>query len=709
MDYIRGLIDSGRQKEVPRWLIVSDFNRIALHDLEPELDAAASNLTKSKPTIEFPLKDLHKHIRNFAFIPGYKQQKLDPEDPANIEAAEIMANLHDALLAGGFAGHDLRVLLVRLLFCLFADDTGIFNQQDFKLFLENRTAADGSDTGTKLARLFDVLNTSEDKRQANLDEELAAFPYINGALFAERISFADFNAVMRAQLLQACSFEWARISPAVFGSLFQGVMDPSERRQIGAHYTAEKNILKLIRPLFLDELRAEFEAAKADKSNRRTARLDTLHQKLSTLTFFDPACGCGNFLVITYRELRALELEILLEIHRNELSETQHEFSFDVTKLSRVDVDQMYGIEIEEFPARIAEVALWLADHQANIAMSEAFGQLYRRIPLRKSPHIICSNALRTDWKTVIAPEKCSYILGNPPFVGHHYQGAEQKEDQRRIMAHISAAGVIDFVANWHLLAAQYIQGTKIVAAFVSTNSICQGEQAGLLWSELFGRYQIKIHFAHRTFAWESEARGKAHVHCVIVGFGNFDTTSKSIYDYDSDPVTSTMTAVKNISPYLVEGNDAAVTNRTIAICGVPKMSWGNKPTDGGHFIMSPEERVEIVNNEPEAAKFIRPYMGGGDFINGLERYCLWLTDVAPNELRNLPMVSARVNAVKQMRLASKAESTRKFAAYPTLFRQISQPDSDYLAIPEVSSENRSYIPIAFMTKDHSRPIGKLF
>jgi hypothetical protein len=281
MDYIRGLIDSGRQKEVPRWLIVSDFNRIALHDLEPDLDASASKLTQSKPTIEFPLKDLHKHIRNFAFIPGYKQQKLDPEDPANIEAAEIMANLHDALLAGGFEGHDLRVLLVRLLFCLFADDTGIFNQQDFKLFLENRTATDGSDTGTKLARLFDVLNTSEDKRQANLDEELAAFPYINGALFAERISFADFNAVMRAQLLQACSFEWARISPAEFGSLFQGVMDPSERRQIVAHYTAEKNILKLIRPLFLDELRAEFESAKADKSTRRTTRLDALHQNLA--------------------------------------------------------------------------------------------------------------------------------------------------------------------------------------------------------------------------------------------------------------------------------------------------------------------------------------------------------------------------------------------------------------------------------------------
>jgi hypothetical protein len=700
MDYIRGLVDSGRQKECPRFLIVSDFKRIALHDLEPEQDSGLKNRKGQAPSIIFPLQDLHKHIRRFAFIPGYKQHKLDPEDPANIEAAELMAHLHDALEAGGFSGHDLRVLLVRLLFCLFADDTGIFNQQDFKLFLENRTAGDGSDTGPKLANLFKVLNTPEDQRQANLDEDLASFPYINGELFAERIDIADFNAQMRGQLLKAASFEWARISPAVFGSLFQGVMDSKERRQIGAHYTAEKNILKLIRPLFLDELRAEFDAARADKSTRRTARLEALHDRIAKLRFLDPACGCGNFLVITYRELRALELEILLELHRNELSETQHEFSFDVTKLSKVDVDQMYGIEIEEFPAKIAEVALWLADHQANIALSEAFGQLYRRIPLKKSPHIVCANALQTDWKTVLAPEKCSYILGNPPFVGHHYQSAEQKEDQQRVMANISAAGVIDFVANWHLLAAQYIRGTKTTAAFVSTNSISQGEQAGLLWTEMFGRHHVKIHFAHRTFAWESEARGKAHVHCVIVGFANFDTETKQIYDYESDPLQPTITLVRNISPYLVEGNDVAVTNRSIALCNVPKMSWGNKPTDGGHFIMSREERDDLLASEPAAAKFIRPYMSGGDFINGLERHCLWLVDAAPNELRELPMVSARVSAVKQMRLASKAESTRKFAAYPTLFRQISQPDSDYLAIPEVSSENRSYIPIAFMTQD---------
>lgn len=700
MGYIRGLVDSGREKEVPRWLIVSDFQRIALHDLEPEQDPDLPLLKRQAPSVTFPLSDLHKHIRRFAFIPGYKQQKLNPEDPANIEATEIMASLHDALHAGGFAGHDLRVLLVRLLFCLFADDTGIFNQQDFKLFLENRTAIDGSDTGPKLARLFDVLNTPEDQRQANLDEDLAAFPYINGALFAERISFADFNTLMRGKLLKACSFEWARISPAVFGSLFQGVMDATERRQIGAHYTAEKNILKLIRPLFLDELRAEFDAARQDKSTRRIARLEALHKRMATLTFFDPACGCGNFLVITYRELRQLELEILLEIHRNELNETQHEFSFDVTKLSKVDVDQMYGIELEEFPARIAEVALWLADHQANIALSEAFGQLYRRIPLKKSPHIFCANALQTDWKAVIAPEKCSYILGNPPFVGHHYQGAEQKEDQRRIMANISAAGVIDFVANWHILAAQYIQGTKVVAAFVSTNSICQGEQAGLLWSELFGRYQVKIHFAHRTFAWESEARGKAHVHCVIVGFANYDIELKTIYEYESDPNIPTISNCRNISAYLVSGSDTCLINRSNPICGVPPMRWGSKATDGGNLIFTDAEKILFLQEEPSAQKFMRYYYSAEDFIHGQFRWCLWLHNASPNEINQLPLVKQRVEAVKNFRLASKAEATRNYAKYPTLFRQIAQPDTDYLLIPRVSSERRPYIPTGFMSAE---------
>jgi hypothetical protein len=701
MDYIRGLIDSGREKECPRFLIVSDFKRVAVHDLEPEQDSDLALLKRVPPSVEFPLQDLHKHIRRFAFIPGYKQHKLNSEDPANIEAAELMASLHDALLAGGFSGHDLRVLLVRLLFCLFADDTGIFNQQDFKLFIENRSNGDGSDTGPKLARLFEVLNTPEDKRQANLDEDLAAFPYINGDLFAERISFADFNAQMHGQLLKACSFEWAKISPAVFGSLFQGVMDPVERRQVGAHYTAEKNILKLIRPLFLDELRAEFSAARADKSTRRTSRLEALHEKLGKLRFFDPACGCGNFLVITYRELRALELEILLELHRNELSETQHEFSFDASKLSQVDVDQMYGIEIEEFPARIAEVALWLADHQANIALSEAFGQLVRRIPLKKSPHIVCGNALQVPWESVLPPAQCSYILGNPPFVGKQYMSSEQKGDLRRAWKNASGTGVLDFVTGWHALAAQYMSGAKrIRCAFVSTNSICQGEQAGLLWGRVLGSGGYKIHFAHRTFAWESEARGKAHVHCIIVGFGMSDAWGpqpKLLYDYDNDPTEPNITAVTNISPYLVEGSDSVVISRSQPLCSVPPIVFGSMPNDGGHLLMSTEDKKELLDVEPTAEEFIRPFLGSEEFINGLERWCLWLKNASPAQLRSLPEVMKRVEAVKTNRSASSREATNKLAAYPTLFGEDRQPEVAYLGIPKTSSERRMFIPAAML------------
>ncbi|MEI6674694.1 MAG: DNA methyltransferase [Verrucomicrobiota bacterium] len=693
MDYVRGLIDSGRAKEAPRWLIVSDFKRIALHDLEPELAPDLSVFKSLPSSIEFPLQDLHKHIRRFAFIPGYKQHKLDPEDPANIEAAELMARLHDALRAGGFSGHDLRVLLVRVLFCLFADDTGIFNQQDFKLFLENRTAADGSDTGPKLARLFDVLNTPEDQRQANLDEDLAAFPYVNGALFAERIAFADFNAGMRQQLLEACCFEWARISPAVFGSLFQGVMVPTERRQIGAHYTSEKDILKLTRPLFLDALRAEFAAAKADKSTRRTARLEALQIKLGTLCFLDPACGCGNFLVITYRELRALELDILLELHTG-----QQQFSADdVYSLSLIDVDQMHGIEIEEFPTRIAEVALWLADHQANIALSEAFGQLFRRIPLKKSPHIVCANALRIDWKSILPPGQCSYVLGNPPFVGSKLLTPEQKADVQGVFGG-KLAGVIDFVGGWYRLAVNYCLGNPTIrCAFVSTNSITQGEQVAALWPGLFAA-GLRIHFAHRTFQWESEARGKAHVHCVIIGFGLEDVPEKILFDYPTVKADPQPVKVSRINCYLIEGNDVAIPPRTDPLSAPCNMVNGSIPADGGNLILSADERDELSRLHPEAAQFVREYLGAEGLINGHSRYCLWLAKCGPDVLRKIPLIMKRVQAVKEFRLASTKAATRAKSATASLFTEDRQPERGrYLAFPRTSSENRRYIPIAYL------------
>ena len=483
MEYIRALASSGREKETPRYLIVSDFQRIAIHDLEPEQSGsgfqplnAGEQRQDAAATLEFPLADFHRHIRHFFFVAGYRQHKLNPEDPANEEATRLMCELHDALEEGeygtdatGRAGHELKQFLVRLLFCLFGEDNGIFPTRAFHLFIEDHTAADGSDLGPKLGQLFDVLNTPEDRRQKNLDPDLLQFAYINGDLFRERLALPAFTTPMRAKLLACAAFDWSRISPAVFGSLFQAVMDAKERRQIGAHYTAERNILKVVRSLFLDELRAEFTRARALKIGKRE-RLIGLQKKIAALRFLDPACGCGNFLVITYRELRALELEILVELHtvvaggKHETKKEQRlqrEMSLDeVNQLSLIDVDQMFGIEIEEFPARIAEVALWLTDHQANVRLSEAFGQFYKRIPLKKSPHIHVANALRLDWRTVLAPAECSYVLGNPPFVGKKEQSAEQKADMDAVWGGVKGAGVLDFVTAWYLKAAEYL-GTQ--------------------------------------------------------------------------------------------------------------------------------------------------------------------------------------------------------------------------------------------------------
>ncbi|HLZ92228.1 MAG TPA: DNA methyltransferase [Candidatus Acidoferrum sp.] len=687
--YIQDLARDGRLSEIPRYVILSDFARIALHDLEPDDQRSLPLFDRLVESREFPLAEFHTHIQDFAFIPGYKQHKFEAQDPINIEAVEIMGRLHDALEAGGYSGHPLERFLVRILFCLFAEDTGIFDRESFRLYLLNRTAADGSDLGPHLAHLFAVLNTPPEKRQKNLDETLASFPYVNGELFAENLGFADFNRDMRNVLLSCTAFDWSRISPAIFGSLFQAVMEPRERRQIGGHYTSETDILKVIRSLFLDDLHAEFERVKSSK-----AELKRFHEKLASLRFLDPACGCGNFLVITYRELRLLEIQLLKLIHRADQPK------LNIQELSLVDVDAFYGIEIGEWPVRIAEVAMWLMDHQMNLRLSEAFGQYFVRLPLKKSPTIVCGNALRLDWKKILPPKECSYILGNPPFVGQSFQTANQKSDQHFVLSNINARGVLDYVCNWYVKAAEYTQGTHTVIGLVSTNSITQGEQAGILWNELFGRYGMKISFAHRTFTWESEARGKAHVHVVIIGFSPLDTTNKRIYDYEAGGEKVTVNIVKNINPYLIEGPNLVVTNRTEPLLSsIPKMFWGNKPTDGGHFLMSSEERAQLLEAEPGAKDLIRPYMGGYDFINGERRYCLWLVGADANELRKLPSVMDRIERVRKFRALSKAESTRRYAKFPTLFRQIAQPNSDYLAVPEVSSENRPYIPIAFVSR----------
>lgn len=681
VNYIQDLISEGRDTETPRYILVSDFARFALYDME------------EGTTLAFPLSALHKHVRAFAFIKGEQPVRVDPEDPANLKAAEIMGRLHDALKEGGYSGHSLERFLVRVLFCLFAEDTGIFETDAFTSYLNNHTREDGTDLGANMARLFEVLDTPADRRSSNLDEDLNAFPYVNGQLFAERLPFADFNRAMRNALLACAHFDWSRISPAVFGSLFQSVMDPKERRQIGGHYTSERDILKLIRSLFLDDLRAEFETIKADRSTRRKARMEEFQTKLVSLKFLDPACGCGNFLVITYRELRKLELEILKLLHPGQKT-------LDVLQLSKLIVDQMHGIEISEFPVRIAETALWLMDHQMNQLLGEAFGQYAVRLPLTGTPKIVCANALRTDWREVIKPEDCSFILGNPPFVGKHYQTKEQKADLGFVVRDFRNIGDIDYVAAWYYKAAEFIQGTQIKVGLVATNSITQGEQVPLVWDILFNRFKIKIHFAHRTFKWASEARGKAHVHVVIIGFSVFDIPKKKLFDYVSDSENPVMVIVPNIGPYLSPGSDLFVTKQQKPLCNVPEMRCGNKPSDGGHLILTDQEKDELVRIEPGAKKFLRRFTGSEEFINGNMRWCLWLKDADPAELRALPKVMERVHRVKEFRQQSTAEPTRKAANSPTLFFYVSQPTTKHILIPEVSSERRQYIPIGFMQKD---------
>jgi type II restriction/modification system DNA methylase subunit YeeA len=493
------------------------------------------------------------NVHLFGFIAGYQKRIYKEQDPVNIEAALLMGKLHDKLKAIGYEGHALELYLVRLVFLLFADDTNIFEKGIFYDYLDLKTAEDGSDLAAHLSQIFEILNTPKDKRLRNLDEALAAFPYVNGKLFEERLPTAGFDSSMRKMIMDSCLLDWGKISPAIFGSLFQSVMDEKARRNLGAHYTSEKNILKLIKPLFLDELREEYEKIKDDKR-----KLQKLHEKISKLRFLDPACGCGNFLIVAYRELRLLEMEIVKQQLRGQTVT-------DISNFFTIDVDGFYGIEYEEFPAQIAQLAMWLIDHQMNMKASETFGEYYVRLPLRKSATIVQGNALRINWQSLIelmpwekGEAKYDFIFGNPPFIGKSMQNVAQKSDMEKVFGGVKGAGVLDYVAAWYIVAANYMQQSpKTKTAFVSTNSISQGEQVGILWNELYKKYKSKIHFAHRTFSWSNEARGNAAVHVVIVGFATFDVSNKKIYQYEHIKGEPHEVNAKNINPYLVEGKDS--------------------------------------------------------------------------------------------------------------------------------------------------------
>ena len=594
--------DALPERERPCYILVSDFQTFELHDLDEREHTA------------FTLADLPRHVERFGFILGVQRRAFKDQDPVNIQASELMGHLHDALQQSGYTGHDLELFLVRTVFCLFADDSGIFEPRDsFLDFLETRTREDGTDLGPWLARLFQVLDTPEDSRQKVLDEDLARFPYVNGALFRGPLRIPDFDSPMRQALLDTGRFDWTTISPAIFGALFQSVMDPTERRAQGAHYTTEQNILKVIEPLFLDDLRAEFTRLKARQGSRKRAALLAFQQRLGELTFLDPACGCGNFLIIAYRELRLLEIEVLREL-RALTGETDQRV-LDVAELSVVNVDQFYGIELGEFPARIAETALWMMDHIMNNRLSLEFGQTYARIPLTVSPHIVHGDALETDWNELLPSEKCFFVLGNPPFVGAKFQTAAQREQVRRLAGLGGSGGTLDYVTAWLLKAGAYVTGQTRIG-FVATNSTTQGEQVGQLWPILFDRRRLEIAFAHRTFAWGSDARGKAHVHVVILGLDQREhaRSEKRLFSYpalNGDPEETRHTA---LSPYLFDASGLTDLHQTVheesqPLNGLPPLLSGSQPIDDGNYIFTADERAAFLTEEPNAAPFLRPYI----------------------------------------------------------------------------------------------------
>ena len=622
-DYFPGIED----KDLPRYILVCDFQKFKLYDLEDRTD------------IEFELKDLVKNIEYFNFLIDQNKIEIQEQNPVNIKAAEAMGALHDALELIGFVGHPLEVLLVRILFCLFAEDTTIFSSAQFRHFIEQRTNEDGSDLAAKLQELFQVLNTDYQNRYKNLDEQLAKFPYVNGKLFEELLPIASFDSNMRNALLKCCNIDWSGISPAIFGSMFQSVMNKEERRNLGAHYTSEKNILKVIEPLFLDELWSEFENIKNNKN-----KLIEFQKKLSSLHFLDPACGCGNFLVITYREIRLLELEIIKAIHKSQQG------VLNIDDLVLINVDQMIGIEIEEFPARIAEVAMWLIDHQMNTLVGNSLGQYFLRLPLKKAARIYNENALTLDWNQIQNNSKLNYIIGNPPFIGSRIMSKIQKEELQNVFKKNENTGELDYVCGWYLKAAEYIQNTKVKVGLVSTNSIVQGVQTSILWKNLYNNYNIRIHFAHQTFKWNNEAKRNAAVYCVIIGFASFDSNNKIIYEYSDIKGEPSVIQAKNINSYLVDSENIFIDRRSKPISNVPAMNFGNMPADGGEFLFTKEEKELFVKNDPNSLQYFRRFISAKEFLNNEERWCLWLKDIPTKEWASIKGIKARVEKVKEIR-----------------------------------------------------------
>lgn len=677
-------------EHLPALVVVCDFRRFVVRNLD----------TGDETT--FSLTELPLRLELFSVLAGYGL-RAQPQEEAevNLAATGLLADFHDALRDSGYDEHALREMLVRVMFMLFADDTGVWERGLFHDYLTLRTRVDGSDLGPALAHVFQVLDTKPGRRPSNLDDLLDRFTYINGDLFARSLPIASTDRVMRERLLAASKFDWSAISPAIFGSMFQNVMTSDERRSLGAHYTTETNILRVIEPLFLDDLRAEL-----DRAGQDLPALNAFHNKIGNLTWFDPAAGCGNFLIISYREMRRLELDCLLRIREATTRLTQRgakrarlagpgQLGIDVAHEVRLHVGQFYGIEYEEFPARIARAAMYLIDHLENLRLSAALGLYFMRFPITDSATIVQGNACRLDWNDVLPSRDCSYVLGNPPFRGRQFRTREQQDDMAIAFAGARGIGVLDYVTAWYAKAAAYLaDGTQ--AALVSTNSIAQGEQAAALWGALGD--QVAITFAHRTFAWTSEARGRANVHVVVVGFARPHATpaTKRLFVYDDPKKPPAERRVQRINAYLADGPHAVITKASRPISpGVVAAVYGSMANDGGGLIVTPSQLPD-VRADAIAAKYLRPYIGGEEMLNDTHRWCLWLTDASPQELRASPVLRARLAAVRDYRAASNRETTKAAAATPSLFLERRLQEQRFLFVPFVSSERRTYLPLAF-------------
>ena len=664
-------ISSMQDDEIPRYVLACNFTHFVLHDLEVQQKN------------EFSLKDLPNNIALFGFMIE-KVIKSDKVDPVNQKATQLLGEIYKTLSDSTLSPEHTERFLTRVAFCMFADDAGIFERGKFNEYINKY---DSSTVGAKIIELFQKL---DDETSSG---DTSDFPYINGALFKDRIDIPTIHQPTQILLRKAHEYNWTRINPAIFGGMFQAIMTAESRRNLGAHYTTEDNIMRVIKPLFLDDLYVQFKGIKRHTNNRKL--LEEFQHKLAGLTFLDPACGSGNFLSIAYRELRKLEMRVILELH-----DPQNQ-KLDVSVLSKVSVSQFYGIEIKSFSAHIAEISMWMTDHLMNRELSERYGQSYVRLPLEHQANIICADALEMDWDDVLPADKCNYILGNPPYSGSRHMSDNKRIAMKKITKKCNAySGKLDYVTGWFFKAAEYTNANhRINIGFVATNSITQGEQVGLLWPTILNNYGLRIHFAYRTFKWGSEAPGMAHVHVVIVGLTRTNTENRLFYTDHGDTNDKLLEDnPKTISPYLTSSkNPSVVMKASHPLHNLQEITKGSQIYDNGHYTFTDEEKIEFVKNEPKSKPYLRPFISAKNFIDGSKRWILDLYDVEPHIVRKLPHVCKRIDAVRKYRMSSTSPATRKAAEYPQSYFITVIPDSEFLVIPVVSSSRREYVPIGYV------------